>query len=602
MGFQNFTDLSNPAAHPPRLAALRKVMAARALDGFLVPRADAHQGEYVADADARLRWLTGFSGSAGFAAITADRAGVFIDGRYRVQVKSEVDPDHFTPVPFPETTLATWLCEALPDGRRVGFDPWLHTRKEISELEAALDGSGITLAPVDNLVDEIWTDRPEPPAGKARLHPEAFAGETAGDKRHAIAAALRAAHQAAAVITLPDSICWLLNIRGHDVPRNPVVQGFAVIEDNGHVAVFADPAKFSAELRAALGNEVSFLPAHAFEPALANLTGPVRVDPATAPDQVFRQLEQMGTPVSPAPDPVILPKARKNAAEIAGMRDAHLRDAAAVVRCLHWIDQRAPDLANAPLTEIDVVRQLEQFRVAVGITDISFETICGTGPNGAINHYRVSESSNRRIAPDDLLLLDSGGQYVDGTTDITRTIPMGQIRPDQRAAYTRVLQGMIAVSRARFPRGLAGRDIDPLARAPLWMAGQNYDHGTGHGVGAALSVHEGPVRISRISEIPLEPGMILSNEPGYYQEGDYGIRIENLIVVRQAPPLGDDRPMLDFETLTFAPIDLRPIDALMLAPGERAWLNDYHAQVRDKIAPLVDGEVRDWLIAATRTL
>ncbi|MFC3569559.1 aminopeptidase P family protein [Paracoccus sp. TOH] len=600
--FQNYDSHSDPAAHPPRLAALRRELAARELDGFLVPRADAHQGEYVATRDARLAWLSGFTGSAGFCIVTPDRAGVFIDGRYRVQVKAEVDPAHFTPVPWPETRPADWLRAALPEGGRIGYDPWLQTRREIREMEKGLAGSGIALIALDaNPVDAIWPDQPEPPAGAVRLWPGGIAGETAAEKRTRIARALREAGQQAAVLTLPDSVSWLLNIRGADVPKNPVVQCFAIIEETGHVTVFTNPAKFDAELRAALGNEVSVLPLDALTPALTNLAGPVRVDPASAPDRVFALIESMNTPIAEAPDPVILPKACKNPAEIAGMRAAHLQDGAAVTELLCWLDGRAAQLDAEPLTEIDVAQKLEALRVARGILDISFDTIAATGPHAAIPHYHVDRQSNLRILPGHVLLVDSGGQYPDGTTDITRTLPMGPVDPAVRRPYTRVLQGMIAVSQVQFPQGVAGCHIDALARAPLWSEGMDYDHGTGHGVGAGLSVHEGPVRISRISEIPLAAGMILSNEPGYYREGVFGIRIENLIVVetRESP---DGRAMLGFETLTFAPIDRRLIEPGLLAPAEIAWLDAYHARVREKIAPLVAGEVRDWLHQATRPL
>ena len=601
--FQSFDSQSSPEIHPPRLTALRAELAARDLDGALVPRADAHQGEYVSPRDARLAWLTGFTGSAGFCIVTPDRAGVFVDGRYRVQVKSEVDLAHFTPVPWPETKPADWLRNAMPEGGRIGYDPWLHTRREITDLEKALAGSGIALiAQGTNPIDAIWPDQPEAPAGQVRLWPDALAGETAAEKRARIAADLRKAGQHAAVLTQADSLSWLLNIRGADIAKNPVVQGFAIIEENGHVAVFTNPAKFPPEIRAALGNEVQVLPLVALTPALTNLSGPVRLDAGTAPDQVFTLIESMDTEIAPGQDPVIMPKACKNAAEIAGMRAAHLQDGAAVSELLFWLDAQAPGLADTALTEIDVVRKLEALRVARGILDISFDSIVGAGPHGAIMHYRVSEKSNRRIQPGDILLVDSGGQYDNGTTDITRTLPMGgNYDMAVRRPYTRVLQGMIAISRVQFPRGVAGAHIDALARAPLWSEGMDFDHGTGHGVGAGLSVHEGPVRISRISDIPLQPGMILSNEPGYYREGAFGIRLENLIVVREVAS-GDGRDMLGFETLTLAPLDRRLIEPGLLSTEEIAWLDAYHARVWDEIAPLVSDQVRDWLFLATRPL
>lgn len=598
MSLQSFDDPAGGADHPARLAQLRARLAADGLDGFIVPRADAHQGEYVADSDARLAWLTGFTGSAGFAIVTPDRAGVFIDGRYRVQVKAQVDPAHFTPVPWPDTKPSDWLREALPAGGRLGFDPWLHTRQEIETLEKALADSGIGLIAADrNPLDAIWADRPAPPVGRARAHDDAIAGETSAEKRARLAARLRKEGQAAALLTLPDSISWLLNIRGSDVPKNPVVQSFAVLSDDGHVALFADPAKFDDALRARLGNEVAILHPDGLSPALLDLEGPVRIDPATAPEAAFRLLESANTQIARAADPAILPKARKNAAELDGMRAAHERDGVAMVRLLAWLDAQDP----AGLTEIDVVEKLESLRLEAGIIDTSFDTICGAGPNAALPHYRVTRATNRRLARGEVLLIDSGGQYPDGTTDITRTVPLGDPLPDAAGPYTAVLRGMIALSRARFPAGVAGAHLDALARQHLWARGLDYDHGTGHGVGAALCVHEGPVRISRVSTLPLESGMILSNEPGYYREGAFGIRIENLIAIveTEAEP---GRAMLGFETLTLCPIDRRLIDIAALSRDEVEWLDAYHARVRDTLSPHLDDATRSWLDQATRPL
>lgn len=597
MSWQEFSAPSDPAASGPRLAALRALMAREGLDAVIVPRADAWQGEYVADADARLRWLTGFSGSAGFAIVTEAQAGVFIDGRYRVQVLAEVDPALFTPVPWPETTASTWLKQALPQGGVLGYDPWLHTRAEVEALDKGLSGSGITLRAIPNPVDAVWPDRPAPPTGAARIHDAAIAGTTPAERRAQIARALGAAGQGAAVLTMPDSIAWLLNIRGADIPRNPVVQAFATVDAAGRVGLYADPAKFDAQVRAHLGNEVTISPPDAFTAALAGLEGPVRLDADTAPEAVFRALEEAGVEVARDRDPVALPKARKTAAELDGMRAAHRRDAVAMIRALAWVDAQAPD----GFTEIDVVRALEGFRREAGAIDISFDTICGSGPNGAIVHYRVTEATNRTVGDGELLLLDSGAQFPDGTTDITRTIAIGAPPEAARDAYTRVLQGMIGLSRLRFPKGLSGRDIEAVARAPLWTAGMDFDHGTGHGVGAALCVHEGPLRISRRSELPLEPGMIFSNEPGYYREGEWGIRIENLVAVEPAHS-PDGREMLGFETLTLVPIDKRLIEPAMLSRAEIAWLDAYHARVREEIGPLMPDEVRPWLEQATAPL
>ncbi len=600
--FQSFDVLSNPSAGPARLAALRRLLADQGLQGFVVPRADAHQGEYVARRDERLQWLTGFTGSAGFCVVLPDIAGVFIDGRYRTQVKSQVDLHAFAPVPWPDVKPGPWIRDHLAAGT-VGFDPWLHTREEIDRITEALAGSGVSLRPVgENPIDRLWPDQPPAPVGRAFAHPLDLAGESAPDKRARLAADLRAAGQTAAVLTLPDSICWLANLRGSDVPYNPVLHAFAILQADAAVTIFADPAKFDDATRSALDGGITLAPADAFLPALDALAGPVRLDPASAPLALRDRLEAAGIAIAWADDPCRLPKARKNAAEIAATRAAHLRDGAAMVEFLAWLETEAP---RGGLTEIDVVRSLEGFRRATNaLHDLSFDTICGSGPHGAIMHYRVTEATNRRLGTDELLLVDSGGQYLDGTTDITRTIALGDPGPEARAAFTRVLQGMIAISRIRFPRGLAGRDLDPLARAALWMAGQDYDHGTGHGVGAFLSVHEGPQRLSRISEVPLDPGMILSNEPGYYREGAFGIRLENLIVVQEAAALpgGDDRRHLEFETLTFVPLDRRLILTAALSPGERAWLDAYHARTLDRIGPRVSPFALDWLTAACAPL
>ncbi|WP_209427585.1 aminopeptidase P family protein [Pararhodobacter sp. SW119] len=585
---QSFTATSRPEQGPPRLAALRQELARRGLTGFLVPRADAFQGEYVAARDDRLAWLTGFTGSAGFAVVLPGIAGVFVDGRYRLQVRTQCDTDHYTPVDWPENPAGEWLRAHAPRNAVIAFDPWLHTPEEIDRIERALKDSGISLRAVaDNPIDAIWSDQPPPPAGRVRQHPEALAGRSSADKRAEIAARLRKAGQAAVVLTLPDSISWLLNLRGADIPRNPVVQAFAILHDNAAIDLFIDPAKLDGITLAG----VTLRPVEEFAPALKALTGAVRYDPATAPVFVARALARGVA----GQDPCLLPKACKTEAELEGMRAAHLRDGAAMCEFLCWFDSVA---LNRP-SEIELATNLEECRRATGaLLDLSFETISGTGPHGAIVHYRVTEDTNRRLEAGELYLVDSGGQYADGTTDITRTLPAGKVDDAARAAYTRVLQGMIAVSRARFPKGVAGAHLDALARYPLWLVGADYDHGTGHGVGAALSVHEGPVRISRASNLPLAEGMILSNEPGYYRAGAFGIRIENLLAVRVAPDLGEGRRMLEFETLTLAPIDTRMIDRAALSAAERDWLNAYHARVEAALSPLVSAGTRDWLAGA----
>ncbi|MGR3803648.1 aminopeptidase P family protein [Marinibacterium profundimaris] len=595
--FQTFEVTARPEQGPPRLAALRAEMAADGLDGYLVPRADAHQGEYVAARDARLSWLTGFTGSAGFCVVLEGKAGVFVDGRYRTQVKAQV-ADVYTPVPWPEVTLAGWLKEQLRRGSRVGFDPWLHSVAQLRDARLALEGTGIALVAHDNLVDRIWEDQPGPPMAPARAHPLEFAGESAADKRRRLAAQLAEAGQKGAVLTLPDSIMWLLNIRGSDIERNPVAQCFAVLYDTGAVDLFITPAKV-ADLADHLGSDITVWPPDAMIDALEVMDGPIRFDPASAPQAVAEALGSRGVE---GPDPCLLPKACKNAAEIAGSEQAHLRDAAAVVECLAWLNAQAP----GTVTEIDVVRKLEACRRQDNsLQDISFETISGTGPNGAIMHYRVTDETDATLEAGHLLVLDSGGQYLDGTTDITRTIAVGEVGTEEKAAFTRVLQGMIGMSRLRWPRGLAGRDIEAVGRMPLWRAGQDFNHGLGHGVGAYLSVHEGPQRLSRTSDVALQPGMILSNEPGYYREGAFGIRIENLLVVQEAKPLpgGDaERSMYDWRTLTWVPIDRRCILADRLSAEERDWLDRYHAEVFKKIGPRVDADVRAWLERACAPL
>jgi Xaa-Pro aminopeptidase len=595
--FQTFEVTARPEQGPPRLSALRSEMKSDGLDGFLVPRADAHQGEYVADHDARLAWLSGFTGSAGFCAVLTDVAGVFIDGRYRTQVKAQV-ADVFTPVPWPDVSLSDWLIEQLPNGGRVGFDPWLHTVGQISELFKSLDGTGIELVQSANLVDQIWADQPAPPMMPVKPHPIEFAGESSTDKCDRLSAGLREAGQRAAVITQPDSIMWLLNIRGADIARNPVAHCFAILHDDARVDLFIAAEKLDG-LADWLGNTVTARDPSAFLDILSELTGPAAIDKGTAPQRVADALAENATFAS---DPCALPKACKNAAEIEGSAAAHLRDGAAMVELLCWLDTQEP----GTLSETQVVEQLEACRRRDNaLQDISFETISGTGPNGAIMHYRVTEETDAQLESGHLLVLDSGGQYLDGTTDITRTVPIGPAGDEERAAFTRVLQGMINMSMLRWPVGLAGRDIEAIGRVPLWLAGQDFNHGLGHGVGAYLSVHEGPQRLSKTSHVPLLPGMILSNEPGYYREGAFGIRIENLLVVQDAPDLpgGDaERAMLNWRTLTYVPIDRRLIVTDMLTNAERDWLNAYHAEVAEKIAPRVGSAAKLWLDAATAPL
>jgi Xaa-Pro aminopeptidase len=595
--FQSFEVTSRPEQGPPRLKALRAEMKIEGLDGFLIPRADAHQGEYVAPHDERLSWLTGFTGSAGFCAALHDVAGVFIDGRYRTQVKAQV-ADAFTPVAWPEVMLADWLKAELPKGGVVGFDPWLHAAGQIEQLQDALKGSGIEMRRSVNLVDRVWENQPAPPMTPAKVHPLDFAGESHADKMARLGQSLRDKGEVAAVITLPDSLCWLLNIRGADIARNPVVHGFAVLHGSAVVDLFVAEEKVAGILDH-LGDKVTVRPPESLLQYLRAQPGPIRLDKTTVPVVIA---DAVGDRTVWGDDPCALPKACKNAAEIAGSAAAHLRDGAALVELLAWLDAQAP----GTLTETQVVSKLEEARRRDNaLQDISFETIAGTGPNGAIMHYRVTEETDSTLENGHLLVLDSGGQYLDGTTDITRTVAIGAAPLEARQAFTRVLMGMIAMSRLRWPAGLAGRDIEAIGRLPLWMAGQDFDHGLGHGVGAYLSVHEGPQRLSKISTVPLQPGMILSNEPGYYREGAFGIRIENLLVVRTAPSLpgGDDhRVMLNWETLSFAPIDRRLILPDMLDDAARDWLNAYHRDVAEKIGPRLSPDAKLWLDAATAPL
>lgn len=593
--FQSFETTAAPDRGPARLERLRRAMKMKGLDGIIVPRTDAHQGEYVADCDARLAWLTGFTGSAGFCIVLNHVAGVFIDGRYRNQVLSQVDLEHFTPVPWPEIQPGPWLIDQITGPTRIGFDPWLHSRGEIEQLQKALQNSTITLVPTDNLVDQIWADRPAAPNAPITLQPMEFSGRSREDKCAELADELMSHGLKAQVLTLSDSIAWLLNIRGTDIEHIPVVQGFAVLHDDARVDFFTAEGR---EGVAQLGAGLAVHPTRNFASALQNLVGPVGVDRTNAPYAVSHALDISGIEFAWNEDPTIFPKARKNPTELQGARQAHLRDAAAMVEFLSWYD--AADQTS--LTEIDLVTELEGFRRATNaLEDISFETISGAGPNGAVIHYRVTHASNRQLEAGNLVVLDSGGQYRDGTTDITRTLAVGPVEHEEKRCFTLVLQGMIALSRVRFPKGRSGRDLDPIARYPLWAAHQDYNHGTGHGVGAFLSVHEGPQRFSAISEVELEPGMILSNEPGYYRDGAFGIRIENLVVVENAHALSNGdaaREMMGLETLTYVPIDTSLVIKEMLSGAEKDWLNTYHTACLSKISPRVSETAQAWLTEA----
>lgn len=586
-----------------RVALLRAELDRRGLDGFFVPRADEHQGEYVPPRAERLAWITGFTGSAGLALVLRHKAVVFTDGRYTLQVRTEVSEDVFDFRHLVEDPLADWIADNLPSGGRLGYDPWLHTAGGVERLRAATAAAGGELvACADNPLDAVWKDRPPAPLAPVIPHDVRYAGRPAEDKIEELAADLGREGVDAAVLTQPDSIAWLLNIRGGDVPHTPLPLSFALLHADGRVDLFIDRRKLAPGLDAHLGNHVSVQSPDAFGDALDQLGREgrrVRVDPATASAAVFDRLSRAQARIERGADPCSLPKACKNATELEGARAAHGRDAIPMVRFLAWVAATAPE---RPLGELEAQEKLLELRAQGSLfRDLSFDTISGAGPNGAIVHYRSSPATERIIEPGSLYLLDSGGQYLDGTTDITRTVAVGEPDPEMRDRFTRVLKGHIALACARFPEGTTGSQLDVLARQFLWQAGLDFDHGTGHGVGSYLSVHEGPQRISKVgSTVALKPGMILSNEPGYYKTGAYGIRIENLVAVQPCDDLaGAERPMLCFETLTLVPIDLALVEPGLLSPSEIAWLNAYHTRVRDELTPHLDEETATWLAAAT---
>ncbi|WP_134496490.1 aminopeptidase P family protein [Microvirga pakistanensis] len=602
--FQFFDDTTSPSQGPAHIAKLRAELGRRGFDGFIVPRADEHQGEYVPKSAERLAWLTGFTGSAGTAVILMDRAALVVDGRYTVQAAEQVDTSVITPVQLAATSAEDWIAANLPEGGILAYDPWLHTSDNLKRLEQAAARAGGSLAPVDiNLVDVIWIDRPSPPRAPVYPHPLDYAGETVEEKLERIRGKMGEAKLDALVISDPHNLAWAFNLRGGDVGHTPLPLGYAVLPRQGRATLFFDPAKITNEAGAAVGELAEFAPISAFQGALDDLGrkgGKVRVDSATGAVALIRRIEGAGGAVDVGADPIALMKAVKNKAEIAGSHAAHLRDGVAMARFLAWLDREAP---TGRLTEIDAVEGLERFRVETGaLKNISFPSISGAGPNAALPHYRVTASSNRRIEADQIFLIDSGAQYEDGTTDITRTIIVGEPSPEMKDRFTRVLQGHIAIARAVFPKGTTGAQIDAFARKPLWDAGLDFDHGTGHGIGSYLSVHEGPQRIAKTGTTPLEAGMMLSNEPGFYKPGAYGIRTENLILVEPRTIPGGDREMLGFETLTFTPIDLRLVEPAIMSADEIAWLNDYHAKVREKIGPHLDAETRSWLDEATRAI
>jgi len=594
--FQSFSEPSDPSQVAPRVAALRAALAKQGLDGFIFPRADEHQGEYVPAHMARLAWLTGFTGSAGHAVVLADKAALIVDGRYTIQSAAQTDTSVVTPTKMEETPLDKWVEANLPAGGKLGYDPWLHTVDGVAKLEKAVSVAGGMLVPVaPNPIDALWSDRPAPPTAPVKAHPAAYAGESSADKLARIQQELAKARVDALVLSDPHALAWTFNIRGGDVEHTPLPLGYAIVPREGRPTVFLAPEKITNEAGDAIGALGEIAPPQALEQQLKALgarKAKVRLDASTAASALATLIRDAGGTPEAGTDPIALMKARKNVAELNGSRRAHLRDGAAIVRFLSWLAREAP---KGSLTEIDAVAALEAERLKTGeLRDVSFTTIAGAGPNAALPHYRVTESSNRRIEPG-IFLVDSGGQYEDGTTDITRTMAVGEPTAEMRDRYTRVLKGHLAISRAVFPKGTSGAQLDAFARAPLWQAGLDFDHGTGHGVGSYLSVHEGPQRLSKLGTTPLEPGMILSNEPGYYKEGAYGIRIENLIVVEERVIPGGDRTMYGFETVTWCPYERALIDLSLLDEGELAWINAYHAQVWSNLAPLVEGDAKSWL-------
>jgi Xaa-Pro aminopeptidase len=602
--FQTFDDPPEASEAAPRLAALRAELARRGLDGFAVPHADRHQNEYLPPSEERLAWLTGFTGSAGVAIILAERAMLFVDGRYTLQARDQTDPKLFAIEHLVDKPPGAWIESNLKAGQKLGFDPWLHTVEGAERLAKACSNIGaILVATEPNPIDAVCRNRPAPPHGAIVPHDLQFAGEPGAQKLDRIRTEIKKLNADALVVSDPHAVAWTFNIRGADVPHTPLPLAFAIIMADS-ARLYVDERKLTDAARNALAGLTDIRSENTFVQDLAALGAEhrvVRLDHAIAAHAISQAITANGGKVSRGPDPIAIMKAVKNDAEIAGGRAAHRRDGAAVANFLAWFDRVAPD---GQLTEIDAVEALETFRRDTGLLrDVSFPTISGAGPNGAIVHYRVTRKTNRKIVPGELFLIDSGAQYQDGTTDITRTVIVGDPTPEMRDRFTRVLKGHIAIARAVFPDGAAGSQLDSFARTHLWAAGLDFDHGTGHGVGSYLSVHEGPARIAKLGAAALMRGMILSNEPGYYKAGHYGIRIENLVLVTEAPAVaGGEKPLNRFETLTLAPIDLRLIDRDLMTADEIDWLDCYHVEVRETLMPLVAADTRIWLGAATAPL
>ncbi len=593
--FQSFEDSSKREETPFRLSMVQAELKKNYLSGYLVPRSDVHQGEYVAACDERLSWLTGFTGSAGICIVGNDSAGVFVDGRYSIQAKKQTKSP-FEVVHWNKKKFLRWIEKNIIKGK-IGFDPWLHSHREIVALSEAFEDTDIDFVPSNNLIDKVWLTRPLKISNQAMSYPVKLAGITATDKCQQIAENIKFKKADVAVITLPDSIAWLLNLRGNDVIHNPILHAFLLINSNGKIKLFCENENISNSI-SRLKSFVKVSAVESFETALTKLKGSVLVDEATVPFAAVKTLQSNGCKLIMGEDPIILPKACKNHVELKHARICHKRDAVHMCEFLSWVDRQTENKFD----EIDAVIKLENIRRKdKNLREISFDTIAASGPNAALPHYRVNYSSNRTIKTGDVLLVDSGGQYLDGTTDITRTIPIGTQSTEVKSAFTRVLKGLVAISKLKFPCGTSGRDIDAFARAPLWQIGQDYAHGTGHGVGHYLSVHEGPQRISKFSDVEFKEGMIVSNEPGFYKEGKFGIRIENLILVKNSE-LKTDNSFLEFETLTFVPIDRRLISMSLLDSYELEWINNYHSQCWKRAKDLVTAPTKAWLKTMTRPL
>ncbi|RKQ71695.1 Xaa-Pro aminopeptidase [Litorimonas taeanensis] len=602
--FQNFDVKGGPELGRKNLPILQAALKAKGLDGFIVPHEDEYQNEYLPASTDRLQWVSGFTGSAGAGVVMQDSAAIFTDGRYTIQVQQQVDNTLFAYENLEGGGVAAWLRANVKKGQTIGFDPRLHSPAALSRLVSAIENAGgkaIALSP--NPIDVAWTDRPPAPLTPIQIQPVALAGKSHGEKRAEIAEAIAYQNADCALITAPPSIAWLLNIRGGDVQCTPLPLSTAIIRKDGHVDFFVNAKKVSSEISQHLGNEVAIHKEEDLEDALKSLSGKtIIMDPDTASAWHFGTAENAGAKVKRAMDPVALPKAKKNSAELNGSAAAHRRDAVPLIQFLHWLDT---DAQSGEYDEIDAATKLETLRHRNGgLKDLSFETISGAGANGALCHYRVSVATTLKLEKDSLFLVDSGGQYQDGTTDVTRTVPIGTPTDEMRDRFTRVLKGHIALATIRFPKGTTGPALDAFARAPLWAVGLDYDHGTGHGVGVFLGVHEGPQRISKApNSVALEPGMIVSNEPGFYKAGEYGIRIENLQFVTEPQDIaGGERPMMGFETLTLAPIHKALIDTDLLTREEIHYVNEYHALVLREIGPKLDGEIFTWLEKACAPL